>query len=417
MKQLRIAFVLSSFPTLSETFIYTQIAYLLKQGYDVHIFAYNKSRETIIHSVISDNSLMEKCTFFPSDRIRRVKRMLYRIVKQMLKSSGLFAYRKQHDLERQRIIAIFTGLKAEKWFQGYKPFDIIHVHHGIVGIPIANMLAEHVLTNTKLVVTFHGYDLDPSCLNHYKTLYNKLFEVSDALTVNTPYLEQILFSICSHPEKVIQLPVGLDITQFKLSSPSKPRLQEEPMRILFCGRLIRWKGPDLAIQIIYHLIHSLNVPNIKLDIIGNGPLENTLKDLMNKLNLNLHVRILGGMSQEELIKNMLHSHLFLLPGIHDPDTGRAETQGLVIQEAQAMGLPVLVSDAGGMQYGMVDGTTGYVIEAGDIEAFATRIAYLFHHEEERQTMGIAAREYVSANYDIRYLGEKLERIYQQILSK
>ena len=70
------------------------------------------------------------------------------------------------------------------------------------------------------------------------------------------------------------------------------------------------------------------------------------------------------------------SDIFLLPGITEVSTGRAETQGIVILEAQSMELPVLVSDAGGMKYGVNNNHTGYVIAESCINSFVEKILLL-----------------------------------------
>lgn len=415
MKPLRIAFIIPSFPTLSETFIYTQAGYLMTQGHDVRLFAYNKSREKIIHSVIHEHQLQAKCTYYPTSLIRRMKRFVLHTLKLLMKRAGVIPLRVSNDLEWQRIIAIYSALKAERWFTGHDPFDIIHVHHGIVGVPIAAMLAAGYQPHPKLVVSFHGYDLDPSRHNEYKALYSKLFNVSNALTVNSPYLSGILQDMDPPASKIHLLPVGIDTTKFCPTAENSGRETPECFRAVFCGRLIPLKGPDLAIEIIRAVVHSENITHIQLDIYGDGPLFSLLSFMIKQYHLEKQVQLHGSVSQEDWIEALQKAHLLLMPGIHDPETGRAETQGLVIQEAQAMGVPVLVSDAGGMQYGMVHGKTGFVVKSGDIQSFASKIAHLYNHEKERRSMGVAAREHVTAHYDIRPLGAKLVRIYQQIL--
>ena len=102
-----------------------------------------------------------------------------------------------------------------------------------------------------------------------------------------------------------------------------------------------------------------------------------------------------------------------MPGIEDEITKRAETQGLVIQEAQAMGLPVLVSDAGGMKYGMIDGKTGFVLPQKDINAFVEKIIYLKDNEEERLKMGRCGVKYVNENFNTTKLtNDLIEKVYK-----
>jgi colanic acid/amylovoran biosynthesis glycosyltransferase len=100
----------------------------------------------------------------------------------------------------------------------------------------------------------------------------------------------------------------------------------------------------------------------------------------------------------------------VFPGI--TINGRAENQGLVIQEAQALELPVLVSDAGGMAEGVLEGITGYVLPQKDVEAFVDKIEYLATNPSIRKRMGSAGRKFVEDNYDSQLLAEKLIDVYK-----
>jgi len=417
MNPYRIAFVVPSFPNISETFIYHQIIELMHRGHDIRIFAYKENKNTIIHKMILDNKLQEICTFLPRSFMQKSKSAALKHIKKILRISAIIEESAVEELEWKRTVQFFNSVNIEKWFSDNTTFDIIHVQFGVVGIPIVRMINTNSVHNAKLVVTFHGNDLNPFRIAILKEWYSDLFEYADALTVNSPYLREILLSICDQKQKIHLLPVGLNIQNFKPDSSQKKRTESGVFQIIFCGRLIFLKGADLAIKIIYDLVSRLNIQNVKLNIIGTGPMKEALEKLIINLNLQEFVVLKGAESQEELKVEMSDAHLFILPGIHDPSTNRAETQGLVIQEAQAMGLPVLVSDAGGMKYGLIDGVTGYIIKAGDIESFSEKIIFFMQNESLRQIMGIAGREFVTNNYDIRSITDRLEVIYSEIINQ
>ena len=107
--------------------------------------------------------------------------------------------------------------------------------------------------------------------------------------------------------------------------------------------------------------------------------------------------------------------VFLLPGRIDPITKRVETQGLVIQEAQAMEIPVIVSDVGGMKYGLRQGKSGFVIKEGKIMDFIAAIEKLILNPKLKTNMGIEGRKFVKDNYDMRILTKRLLEIYSKVL--
>ena len=119
-------------------------------------------------------------------------------------------------------------------------------------------------------------------------------------------------------------------------------------------------------------------------------------------------------NENEVINFMDNSSVFLYPGIVD-NTGRCENQGLVIQEAQAMQLPVVTSDVGGISEGLIDKKTGFLVEEGNIDAFVSKVLWLIDNPNRRKEMGKAGRQFVVENYESIILGERLIDIYYNSL--
>jgi colanic acid/amylovoran biosynthesis glycosyltransferase len=207
-------------------------------------------------------------------------------------------------------------------------------------------------------------------------------------------------------KKIEVLPVGLDVSYFKkelVRSENKNQFQ-----LLFVGRLIELKGPMNFLKICKQLQHRNRIV-FKAVIIGEGPLFQDLQDYIENEGLTEKVLLARGKTQEETREDLNESDIFILPGIEF--NGLAEAQGLVIQEAQAMELPVLVSDAGGMAEGVLEGITGYVLPQKDVEAFVDKIEYLARNPSIRKRMGSAGRKFVEENYDSQFLAEKLIDVY------
>ena len=122
----------------------------------------------------------------------------------------------------------------------------------------------------------------------------------------------------------------------------------------------------------------------------------------------------GYLSQETIKKRFEQADLLIMPGRYDSE-GRAETQGLVIQEAQAMELPVVVSDVGGMKYGLLPGESGFVIQEGEITGFSQVIEPLIYKSKLKTSMGIKGRKYVVEHYEIQILANRLLTIYNNVL--
>jgi colanic acid/amylovoran biosynthesis glycosyltransferase len=410
----KIAFIVNYFPSLSETFILNQITDLIEKGHSVEIYSFNRGKSDFTHGSVSQYRLLEHTTYFegPSSSLTAKLNLVgHYIVNGALESvkkvgSKLFNIK----TFKKQLYTYSISLSLEKFLKRMSP-DIVHAHFGQRGTVVADVMKRMNNPGFKLVVTFHGYDLNPLYLHRYKKEYRTLFRFADAITVNTKYLAEVLLSVYDKPRNLTILPAGLKTDQYQKTSGRTQTLYDFTM--VFCGRLIELKGPHLAIEIVNCLVKR-GRKNVRLRIIGNGEMKEKLEVQVDKLSLREHVQLLGSMKQEEVINELNNADLFLLPGTHDKQTGRVEAQGLVIQEAQAMELPVVVSDAGGMKYGLMDGVTGYVVKTGDIEAFADKIELLMKDDVLRANMGRKGREWVKANFDTRILGDKLLDLYSKL---
>jgi colanic acid/amylovoran biosynthesis glycosyltransferase len=172
--------------------------------------------------------------------------------------------------------------------------------------------------------------------------------------------------------------------------------------------LVEEKALQYAIKAIGKLIEEHPGYNIEYRIIGDGPLKNSLNDIVVRFGLNNHIKFLGAMDQEEVIKNLMDSDIFLLSSV-------AEALPVVLMEAQAIGLPVVTTGVGSISEIVLDNISGFIVPAGDMEAIKKKIAYLIEHTERWPEMGRAGRANVESKYDVNILNKKLEKIYKGLI--
>jgi colanic acid/amylovoran biosynthesis glycosyltransferase len=121
------------------------------------------------------------------------------------------------------------------------------------------------------------------------------------------------------------------------------------------------------------------------------------------------------MTQDEVRELYADSHIFILSSVTAAN-GDREGQGLVLQEAQAMGLPVLSTLHNGIPDGVLDGESGFLVPEKDADALAEKLTYLIENPENWPEMGLAGRKFVEERYDINKLNDRLVKIYEQILN-
>lgn len=407
MRHLKIAVVVGKFPTVSETFIINQMGFLKKSGHQIQILCLGEKNSNFVGNdvvekfhLMKDTHLFTWHKFMPYSKLLRLKKMFGILFKT--KNSRIFWKLIQSlNVLKYGLDAIKLNQFFKAYYQYYfviEEFDVLHIHFADNAMLIWDQISQF---KNKLVVTFHGYDAHKFDSNYYSRLIKR---ESIHYTVNTKYTEQKIIDLGFPKEKISILAVGLD-TQF--FSPNKK--EHTSFNVLFVGRLIEFKSPISAIKIIESLkTHTTN--QIHLNIIGSGDEASRCQKYISDHNLNDYISLLGAKTQNEIRDYMNISDVFLYPGIIDK-SGRCENQGLVIQEAQSMEIPVIISDVGGMHYGMIDKESGYVIRENDLKGFEERLLHLILHPNEMQRMGKAGRKFVAKNYDNEVIGQQLLELY------
>jgi Glycosyltransferase len=421
MRKLRIAVVVGTFPSVSETFILNQITDLVDRGHDVTIFSFRKGNTEIVHKSVSDYNLLDKTVFnpqAPTSKTARVAGAVSFIVKNISQLGLRKLFGIINPFRNTREVLNLKICYLAKWFFTREAFDIVHVHFAGNAIDIAMLKERGLLGKAKLVTSFHGFDIIPSRITEYNVIYDRVFKQTDIFTGNSQYTLDLLSKTVIDKKKVFLLPEALRTNQFSRKKDNvEAQNDKNTVNILFCGRLVEFKAPDVAVEIMRVLVCERKITNIKLFIIGSGDLQKKLEELITRYGLYDHIFLLGGRTQEEVVEALSKADIFLLPGVHEALTDRAENQGLVIQEAQAMELPVVVSDAGGMKYGLIDGETGFVVKQKDIQGFANKLELLIQNKQLRIKMGAAGSNFVKQYFDTVVVGNTLEQLYYSVLNE
>lgn len=178
--------------------------------------------------------------------------------------------------------------------------------------------------------------------------------------------------------------IGIDSTEWR---GGNARANGEPLRALFAGRLLGWKGVHLAMMAV---AQSRDAGlDIRLDIVGRGPYEATLHALRERLGLVDSVRFRRHVPQQELFGMYGTAHVLLFPSLHD-------SGGNVVLEAQAFGCPVICLDIGGPATLVSPLSACLVRTAGATEGdvvhgLAAALRVMFEDEDRRIEMSRAAQ--------------------------
>ena len=414
---MKVAIIVDKFPTLSETWVINHIVLLIENGYDVTILTFQQGDTSVIHSDITKYNLLSKTKNFEyieSGFWVRMKFVVKLLVKNFRTINISSLFNSFNFINDYKSVFNLSNQYLAQWFLTNN-YDLIHAHYGHNGAFVANLKSKKIISQkTKLVTTFHGFDLWPSKIEELKKLYEPLKKHCDCLIVNSHYSFKLLKNIVGDLNQVQVLPVG---TNTKFFSQKENTKVKSTFDIVFCGRFVKVKAPDKCVEILKGFLDRNPKSSIRLNFIGDGELKELIEKKIALYGLENNVIFHGAKTSTEVVEIFKDSDVFILPGIIVEETGVAETQGAVIQEAQACCLPVLVSDAGGMKYGLLNEVSGFVIKENDIQQFIDKLELLFLNKKLRIKMGEAGRKFVVENFDQKNIGKDLILIYEKLLKK
>ena len=187
-------------------------------------------------------------------------------------------------------------------------------------------------------------------------------------------------------EKIRFYARGIDVKRFHPSKrngffKSRYGLTEDEVKLLYVGRVSKEKNMPLLAE-IYRSLAALR-PHVRLVVVGEGPY---LEDMKESLK-DLPVTFTGFLSGEDLAQAYASSDLFVFPSTTD-------TFGNVVLEAQASGLPVIVTDEGGPRENLVPGKTGFIVPSKEKEVLLDTLLSLVDDPPLRDKMRLHAREYM-----------------------
>jgi glycosyltransferase involved in cell wall biosynthesis len=282
---------------------------------------------------------------------------------------------------------------------------LIHAHFGKNGaiiLPFAKKLS------LPLFVTFHGGDatkfvhLKKSKFRIYNRRRHDLIKYSKKFICVSEFIAKKLLEQGFPDEKIIVNYIGINPKDNNFLK--KENIKDKPL--VFVGRLVEKKG----INILIKSIDSLNkggYPNLKINIIGSGPLENQLKKQTN----NPNISFLGWKSKNE-IENILENSSALIVPSHEASNGDSEGLPTVILEGINNEIPIITTYHGGAAEIIENHKTGFITFENDHIALAKSIIE-FLKRENIEDLVMNAKKKLNQNFNAKKQSYKLQNIFQE----
>ena len=308
----------------------------------------------------------------------------------------------------------YVAYKKLKQLIKDEQYTIVHTH-----TPVASACVRAVcrnMKNVKVIYTAHGFHFFKGAPKKNWMIYNTIEKIcgrwTDAvITMNHEDYRYARKMKLRTPQSAYYVHgVGLDLNKFRPQLDcTKKQLRDEygykrsDFILIYVGELSYRKNQKLLIKAI-DLIKD-KVPNIRLLLIGDGPLEKDYKGLVDKLQLTNYIEFLGYRTD---VPNLM--------GLSDIAVSSSRQEGLPVNvmEAMATGLPLVVTNSRGNSDLVNHGENGFVVENFNDKQFADAIVNLYKSKEIRRKFGQCSLHLVN-QYSQENAINELKEVYGKLM--
>ncbi|MDP6504972.1 MAG: glycosyltransferase [Planctomycetota bacterium] len=379
---MRIAYVLGTFPKLSETFILREIQEIERHGVAIELLSLERPKEDLPSELAA---LAARTTYAPA------------ALELLTGGARVRQYRQSLESNPRSSKGFLGNLKTERWIQvaahfaehlAPKEIDRIHAHFAgvpaLVGAASAEML--------ELPFSFSAHANDVFCGHEF--IEWKMERAGFVSICNEAAQAHFLSLIPENlRDKVHLVHHGLPIADYEFVA----ELERQPVSVLSVGRLESKKGFDDLVRASRRLRND--GLEVRVKIIGEGSQGAALESLIEDLDMEGTIRLMGAVSHEKVIEQMRTSTIFALASRETPDGDRDGIPNVLL-EAAAVGLPIVATDAGSIPEFVNHDATGCLVPQNSPDALADALATLVSDAELQNRLRRKARQKVETEFEI-----------------
>ncbi len=385
-KKKKLGYLLKIFPLLSETFVIEEINELKRRGFQPVVaslyrpphFLLAKSCSNFFENVLYwfdiDKSIL---TFILKKNFNFFLKQPFKYLATFLKWKKTFSF---SELLKLVYLADFFSSK-----------NVYHIHTHFAWEHLSFLQFIKDLTGITYSVTVHAADIFTQDRLILKRLLN---EASFVTTISNYNKNFLIYNHIFNPSKIFLVRCGLNSSWFK--EKIRPFWLNKPPLILSVGRLVPKKGFDTLIQALFYLKNE-NIP-FRAEIIGSGPLENELRSMVSKYNLDFEVKLLGPLEHSKVKEKMQNADIFVL-ACKQALNGDMDGIPVVLMEAMALGKIVISTKLSGIPELIQHSINGFLVDPDNPFELAQVLKMILTNSYPAQIVYFA-RETISKEYTI-----------------
>jgi colanic acid/amylovoran biosynthesis glycosyltransferase len=408
-KKLKVAYIMSRFPKITETFILYEMLALEQQEVQVELYPLLRERTDIMHP--EAKPFVERAHYHPFLSFPILKIQFYFLKRKPRAYLVTLLTLIRSNWTSFRYITRALGIFPKSVYFAHlmQSQGINHVHAHFASHPAAAAFIIHRLTDIPFSFTAHGSDIH----RDRHMLCEKVAEASFVVPVSV-YNQDVILSECGQGvfDKMTVIHCGVDTRVFRPAPIKEFDRESSTFSILCIGTLHEVKGQLFLIEAC-QLLHERGI-EFACNFVGDGPDEGDLKKKADQAGITKYIHFLGRKTRDEIAGLLQKADVVVAPSVPSRD-GRREGIPVVLMEAMASGVPVVASQLSGIPELVEDGRNGFLTPPGDAPAIAHALERLRADLDLRWSLGQAGREKIIRDFDMYENAKTLAGCFERIV--
>ena len=294
-------------------------------------------------------------------------------------------------------------------------WDVVHVHWPMPHAVLGAALRLGSRGRAAMVSSYYSVELRwvERRMPWLKPFLRWSARTSDVLTANSSATARKVSEYTEREVHVVPAPAPFDEEAVARERARPPFTGDDPIRLLFVGRLVERKGVD---QLVRALPRILEEREALLTIVGEGEWRSRIEEAARSARVEDRVEFTGYVSSDRLRRLYAHCDVFVLPAVYD-DKGDTEGLGVVLLEALLFERPVVASGIGGIVDIVRDGETGWTVPPEDPGALAGAVLEAARDPQRARELARRGRRHVLENFSTEAVVAALEEVYRDAVNR
>ncbi|MFN8494891.1 MAG: glycosyltransferase family 4 protein [Caldilineaceae bacterium] len=392
---LKVAYIMSRFPKITETFVLYEMLAMEQQGVQIELYPLQRERTKVMHP--EAGPFVERAHFQPHLSLAILLTQFYFLFKQPLTYLGALWTLIRANWGSLRYLggALAFFPKSAHIARLMAADGIEHIHAHFASHPAAAAFIIHRLVGIPYSFTAHGSDIH----RDRHMLREKIAESAFAVPISE-YNKEIMLAEChgQYREKVLVIHCGVDTQMFQpRTAPTPHELGQGPFMILCIGTLHEVKGQTYLIDAC-RLLQERGV-DFACHFVADGPDLTKLTQQTEAAGLKDRVHFHGRVTHEAIVNLLKQADVMATPSVPSSD-GRREGIPVVLMEGMGSSAPVVASAISGIPELVADGQCGFLVPPRDVQGLADALEKLYKDPALRRRFGQAGREKVLKEFDL-----------------